>query len=174
VFLSFERFVQCKRASQKLSWTNPILLREGCIDSPQSRTVSSRHRAASSSCAPLCARCALDANRFSKEFRRAIVVWARRPPRPYSARVSLDFVGTLAARLQTNDVAKLEMRRPGMVDAGSAYRTVTGTGFGDNPSYPEIELRIQPFVDGGVFDYVNLRSALARSSRPGSSGKAAV
>jgi hypothetical protein len=37
----------------------------------------------------------------------------------HSVRVSLDFVDTLFAHLQTHDIAKLAIKRPGLADAGS-------------------------------------------------------
>jgi len=58
---------------------------------------------------------------FVREFCQAVQD-GRRTSRPRSARVSLNFVGTPLAHLQTHDIATLAIRRPGLADAGSAYR----------------------------------------------------
>jgi hypothetical protein len=65
-----------------------------------------------------CARCVLDPNGL---LGNSVGQWqdGRRPSRPCSAIVSLDVVGTLFARVQTHDIAKLAIRPPGLADAGS-------------------------------------------------------
>ena len=56
-----------------------------------------------------CARCVLDPKGL---LGNSVGQWqdGRRPSRPRSARVSLDFVGTLFAHRQTHDIAKLAIR----------------------------------------------------------------
>jgi hypothetical protein len=44
---------------------------------------------------------------------------------PECRRQVLYFVGTLFAYLQADDIAKLGIKRPGLADAGSAYRPLT-------------------------------------------------
>lgn len=43
-----------------------------------------------------------------------------------SARVSIGFVCTLFARLQTHDIAKFGLKRPGLTDAGSIAAPLSG------------------------------------------------
>ena len=66
------------------------------------------------------ARCVADPNSL---FGNSVGQWqdGRRPSRLRSARVSLDFVGTPFAHLQTHDIAKFAIRRPGLADAGSTH-----------------------------------------------------
>jgi hypothetical protein len=115
------------------SWLNLISTLIWSINDNTSRTL----RRFALDCVS-CARCARDPNGL---LGNSVGKWqdGQRHSRPHSARVSLDFVGTLFAHQQTHDIAKLAIRRPGLAYAGSvcpinmSHRRLSGPIGADRP-----------------------------------------
>ena len=74
------------------------------------------------------ARCVPESNGLSGEFCWSMAGWTPQTSRPPCVWVALHFLGTLPAHRPAHDIAKLAIRRPGLADAGSAYRSSNQLG----------------------------------------------
>jgi hypothetical protein len=79
------------------------------------------------------------------------------------ATVSIGFVGTLFAHLQTHEIAKLAIRRPAPADAGSSWMVVEPSTVNDeelwnavDAAYPDFKPGSKDFAVRTIRDFVNI------------------